>query len=100
MGAEDGAVARQVVEAVHDDGDDDVQHDERAEKDEGNEVEVGHVRPASLVRLDPMTRCLVELVGPLVAFAPCNTGHHDVWPSFTGGTPVETQIKKTFKTLV
>ena len=43
VGAEDGAVARQVVEAVHDDGDDDVQHDERAEKDEGNEVEVGHV---------------------------------------------------------
>ena len=43
VGAQDGRVSRQVVEAVHDDGDDDVQHDEGAEEDEGDEVEVGHV---------------------------------------------------------
>ena len=38
-----------------------------------------------------MTRCLVELVGPLVAFASGDAGHHDVRPGFTSRTPVETQ---------
>ena len=45
VGAEDGAVSGEVVEAVHDDGDDDVQHDERTQEDERHEVQVSHVGP-------------------------------------------------------
>jgi hypothetical protein len=36
---------------VRDDGDDDVEHDKGAEKDEGDEVEVGDGGPASPLRV-------------------------------------------------
>ena len=49
VGSKDGAVSRQVVEAVHNDGNDNVEHNEGAEKDERHEVEVGHVGAAGLV---------------------------------------------------
>jgi hypothetical protein len=49
--AQDGAVPGQVVEAVHDDGDDDVEHDEGAEEDEGDEVDVSERGPAVLARV-------------------------------------------------
>lgn len=34
MGAQDRRVAREVIEVVHDDGDEEIQHEERAEEDE------------------------------------------------------------------
>ena len=40
MRAEDGGVPGEVVEVVHDDGDEEVEHDEGAEENEGDEVEV------------------------------------------------------------
>ena len=49
--AEDGGVSGEVVEAVGDDGHHDVQHDEGAQEDEGDEVDVGHGRPAPLLRV-------------------------------------------------
>ena len=52
VGAEDGGVPCEVVEAVHDDGDDDVEHDEGAEEDEGDEVGDGEVVAARLLEGD------------------------------------------------
>ena len=85
VGAEDGAVAREVVEAVHDDGDDNVQHDERAEENEADKVEVGHVGSALLVGVHHVAGRLVVLVGLEVADAARDAGHHDVGPCFSGG---------------
>jgi hypothetical protein len=48
VGTQDGAVPGQVVEAVHDDGDHDVQHDERTQEDEGYKVQVSHVGPENM----------------------------------------------------
>ena len=45
----------QIVEVVHDDGDEEVDHDEGAEEDEGDEVDVGDVRATGLVRVDQLT---------------------------------------------
>ena len=80
MRAEDGGVAGEVVEAVHDDGHHDVEHDEGAEEDEGDEVEVGHVRAALLVRVDGPARRDVELDGARVARPARDARHHDVRP--------------------
>jgi hypothetical protein len=41
-------VPRQVVEVVHDDGNEQIEHDEGAEEDEGHEVDVRQGRPAVL----------------------------------------------------
>ena len=41
MGAQDGRVSGQVVEVVHDDGNEQVEHDEWTQEDEGHEVDVG-----------------------------------------------------------
>ena len=49
---QNGAVSGQVIKTVHDDGDHDVQHDEAAQEDEGDEVGVGDVITAFLVRVD------------------------------------------------
>ena len=43
VGAEDGGVPRQVVEVVHDHRHEQVEHDEGAEEDEGDEVDVRSV---------------------------------------------------------
>ena len=48
VGAKDGRVAGQVVKAVCDYGNHNVQHDEGAEEDEGDEVEIGDGAAAQL----------------------------------------------------
>ena len=49
----------QIVEVVHDDGDEEVDHDEGAEEDEGDEVDVGHVGAAGLLRVDQLSGCRI-----------------------------------------
>ena len=44
-------VSGEIVKVVHDDSHEQVQHDEGAEEDEGDEVDVGHGRPAPLLRV-------------------------------------------------
>ena len=83
VGAQDGRVSSEVVEAVHDDGDDDVQHDEGAEEDEGHKVEIGHVGATRLVRLHSVSCRLVDLVSPLVTLPAGDARHHDVRPGLT-----------------
>ena len=74
----------EIVEAVHDDSHDNVEHNEGAEKDERYEVEVGDVGATSLLRVHQFPSGLVVDEGQLVARAAGNAGHHDVRPGFAG----------------
>ena len=47
MGPEDGGVPREVVEVVHDDGNEEVEHKEGANHEEADEEGIGHVGPAA-----------------------------------------------------
>ena len=67
MRAEDGGIASQVVKVVHDDGHEEIEHDERTEKDERDEIEVGEIRAAVLVRVQEFSRRLVVLEGHFIA---------------------------------
>jgi len=49
VGAQDGGVPGQVVEVVHNDGHEQIEHEESGEEDEANEVAVGEVHAALLV---------------------------------------------------
>ena len=49
VGAEDGPVPGEVVEVIHDDGDKEVQNEEGAKHEEGDEVDVGKVGSATLL---------------------------------------------------
>ena len=73
----------EIVEAVHDDSDDDVEHNEWAEEDEGDKVEVGHGGAAGTVGVDQLAGRLVVLQGQLVTGPSRNASHHDVRPSFS-----------------
>ena len=53
----------QIVEVVHDDGDEEVDHDEGAEEDEGDEVDVGHVGAAALLGVDQLSSCRIPEEG-------------------------------------
>ncbi len=53
--SQNGGVSGQVVEVVHDDGHEEVEHDEGAEEDEGYEVDVGQRRAAVLARVHQIT---------------------------------------------
>lgn len=79
MGAKDRRVAREIIEVVHNDGDEEIQHEKRAEEDERYEVRVGDVGAAAIrVRV---------LAGLRVARTTLYTGQHDVRPGFARGTP-------------
>ena len=51
MSSQDGGVSGEVVEVVHDDSHEQVEHKEGAKEDEGDEIGVGHVGAASLQRV-------------------------------------------------
>ena len=86
VGAEDGGVPGQVVEVVHDDGHEQVEHDEAAEEDEGDEVDVGDIRATGLVRIY-QEASLVPLVSSLVTGPAGQTVQHDVGPGLPRGAP-------------
>lgn len=78
MGAQDRRVPSEIVEIVHDDGDEEIQHEKRAEEDERHEVSVGDVGAAT-VRL--------VLLGLRVARTTLYAGQHDVRPGLARSTP-------------
>ncbi len=90
---QDGRVSGQVVEVVHDDGHEQVEHQERAEEDEGDEVGVGKGWAASLEGVDNLARRLVVLERPRVANAAGLAGQHDAGPSFSSGASEIVKIK-------
>ena len=60
VGAEDGGVPGQVVEVVHDDGHEQVEHQEAAEEDEGDEEGVGEVGAAGFARVQDLLGDVVQ----------------------------------------
>ena len=58
----------EVVKVVHDDGDEEVQHDECAEEDEGDKVDVGAVGAASLFRIQQSSGCVVSFISSFVTW--------------------------------
>ena len=85
VGSEDGGVPGEVVEAVHDDGDDDVEHDEGAEEDEGDEVGDGQVVAARL--LDGHAGGGVVRDGHGVAGTALHAGVHYLGPRLSRRSP-------------
>ncbi len=97
MRPQDGAVPGQVVEVVHDDGDEQVEHEERAEEDEGDEVGVGQVGPAGfdLGHVDGLRHCEVHLglQRLRVARPPGLAREHDTRPGFACRAPTFSRKK-------
>ena len=91
VGAEDGGVPGQVVEVVHDDGHEQVDHDEAAEENEGDEVEVGGVAATGLLWVEKFPCCLIPAVALLVTGPTSLAGQHDVRPGLSSGTSSKTQ---------
>ena len=84
VGTKDGGISGEVVKAVSDDGHNNVQHNERTQEDEGDEIDVGHWRAAPLLRVRHVELSVlgvVPLVSVRVAGSPVHCGHHDVGPS-------------------
>ena len=50
VGPEDGPVPREVVEVVHDDSHEEIEHEEGAEHEEGDEVDIGKVGSTTLLQ--------------------------------------------------
>ena len=92
VGAEDGGVAGEVVEVVHDDRHEEVEHEEAAEEDEGDEEEVCDVAAAELAGLQQLPGGLVPLDGARVADLPRPARQHDVGPRLPRGAPDNSHI--------
>ena len=83
VGAQNGRVPGQVVEVVHDDGHEQIEHEERAQEDERHEVGVSEVRAAEFWVV--FAGRLVEGHGDGVAGAAVFAGEHDARPGLSGG---------------
>ena len=92
---QDGAVSRQVVKVVHDDGHEQVEHEEAAEEDEGDKEEVSDVAAAGLARIEELPCGGVPLEGPGVAGLASTTRQHDVGPRLSCGAPATPQALST-----
>ena len=86
MSSQDGGVSGEVVEVVHDDSHEQVEHQEAAEEDKGDKEEVGDVAAAHLVWLQQLPRGGVPLDSSGITDLPCSTSQHDVRPGLTRGT--------------
>ena len=49
MSSQNGGIACQVIEVVHDDSHEKIEHEEGTEEDKGDEIKVGNLRPTRLV---------------------------------------------------
>ena len=86
MSSQDGGVSGEVVEVVHDDSHEQVEHQEAAEEDKGDKEEVGDVAAAHLVWLQQLPRGGVPLDSSGITDLPCSTSQHDVRPGLTSST--------------
>lgn len=77
VGAKDGRVPRQVIEIVHNDGDEQIQHQERAEEDERDEIGVRYVRAAATLLFTGF-----RVAGPTL-----HAGQHYVRPCLASRAP-------------
>ena len=72
MSAEDGGVPGQVVKVVHDDGHEQVEHEEAAEEDKGDEEHVGQLVSAQLNIMVMMVVVRMIALGTLVVIMQIN----------------------------
>lgn len=63
VGPQNGWVSSQVIKVVHDDGHEEVEHDERAQEDEGDKVDVGQGGATVLAWVEQPTWSVQERVG-------------------------------------
>lgn len=77
VGAKYGRVPRQVIEIVHDNGDEQIQHQERTEEDERDEIGVRYVRATAAILF----------AGFRVARTTLHAGQHYVRPCLASSTP-------------
>ena len=83
---QNGRISREIIEAVHDDGHDDVQHDERTQEDERDEVKVGHIGAAFFVWIYQIAGRGVVHVSPYITFSVSDASHHYLRPRFSSRT--------------
>ena len=62
MSSQNGGIACQVIEVVHDDSHEKIEHEEGTEEDKGDEIKVRNLRPTSLVRGQAFPCCFIVLV--------------------------------------
>ena len=86
MGSENGGIACQVIEVVHDDSHEKIEHEEGTEEDEGDKVKIGDVRTAGFVGGQGFARRLIVLVRTGITGAAGLAGQHDIRPSLASGT--------------
>ena len=86
VGTQDRTVSGEVIKVVHDDGHEQVEHEEAAEEDEGDKEEVGDVAAAGLARFQELPSGAVLLDGPGITFLPGSACQHDVGPGLTRRT--------------
>ena len=89
VGTQDRTVSGEVIKVVHNDSNEQVEHEKAAEEDECDKEEVGDVAAAGLARLQQFPRGAVLLDGPGITFLPGSACQHDVGPGFTRGTSEE-----------
>ena len=87
VGAKDGGVPRKVVKIIHDDSHEEIEHEEAAQEDKGDEEEVGDVAATHLARLQQLARGLVPLDRPRVTNLARPARQHDVGPRLPGRAP-------------
>ena len=83
VGTQDRTVSGEVIKVVHNDSNEQVEHEKAAEEDEGDEEEVGDVAAAGLARLQQFPRGAVLLDGPGITFLPGSACQHDVGPGLS-----------------
>ena len=96
VGAQDGPIPGQVVKVVHDDGDEQVENEEGADDEVGDEVRIRKVGSA--------TGRVASVLGPLVAddLGILLAGQHDFLPGLAGGGAEEDQegLRERLKVVV
>lgn len=81
-------VSREIIKVVHDDSNEQVEHEEAAEEHESDKEEVGDVTAAFLIRLQEFPRCHIPLDCSGITDLSCSASQHNVRPGFSCGTSI------------
>ena len=88
--AKNGRISSEVIKTISDNSNNNVQHDEGAEEDEGNEIDVGDRGAAALLwvsHVEFSVFCVVPFMSSGVARSSVHGRHHDIRPGLARGTP-------------
>ena len=85
MGSQNRRISGEVVKVIHDDSNEQVEHDEGAQEDEGYKVYVGDFRSTGLLWIYQLSSC-VPFICSFITRSSRQTCQHDFRPGFSGGT--------------